>query len=313
MKYKNVTNAYFIFDEQRVVGYGAWVQSFLKIAKNNKWILLTATPGDCWMDYLPVFIANGFYKNKTDFVKQHVVYCAFLNYPKIDHYVNEGKLIKLRKYILINMDFKRDTVPYHYQIQCEYNRNMYEDIAKNRWNYEKNEPIRTANEYCLCLRKLVNSDPSRCVAIADILEQHPKAIIFYNYDYELEILRNLFEGRYPYSEWNGHNHDKILSGDKWVYLVQYTAGNEGWNCITCDTIIFYSQSYSYKVMIQACGRIDRMNTPYKYLYYYHLKSNSKIDAAINKALNKKKKFNIKGFSPDFNEGNTTNEKNEKNT
>lgn len=298
-KYKDVKNAFFIFDEQRVVGYGAWVKAFLKIAKENKWILLTATPGDCWMDYVPVFIANGFYKNKTDFVKQHVVFCAFLNFPKIDHYINEGKLMKLRQYILINMDFKRTTIPHHFRITCAYDEIMYSDISKNRWNIYKGAPIVNASEYCLCLRKLVNSDPSRCVAIADILKDHPKAIIFYNYDYELEILRNLFKDRYPYAEWNGHNHENILTGEKWVYLVQYTAGNEGWNCITCDTMIFYSQSYSYKVMLQACGRIDRLNTPFTHLYYYHLKSNSKIDGAINKALNKKKKFNEKGFAPDF--------------
>lgn len=299
-KYKDVKNSFFIFDEQRVIGYGAWTKAFLTIAKQNQWILLTATPGDTWMDYMPVFIANGFYKNKTDFINQHVIYKAYLNFPVVDRYINEGKLMKLRKYILVNMNFQRHTIPHHYQITCAFNQNMYDDISKNRWNIYINEPIKNASEYCLCLRKLVNSDPSRCNALLDIIEKHPKAIIFYSYDYELEIMRKLFDDlNYPYTEWNGHNHEKLLTGDKWVYLVQYTAGNEGWNCVTCDTIIFYSQSYSYKVMLQSCGRIDRMNTPFTDLYYYHLNSNSKIDGAINKALNKKKKFNEKGFAPDF--------------
>lgn len=303
-KYQDVKNAFFIFDEQRVVGYGAWVKSFLKIAKSNKWILLSATPGDSWSDYMPVFIANGFYKNKQDFNNNHVVFSPYTPFPKIDRYVNEARLEKYRRSILVNMDFRRLTVPHHFQIMCGYDAYNYEYITRNRWNIYLNKPIENANEYCLCLRRLVNSDISRQEAILDILKEHPKAIIFYSYDYELEILRNLFNGCYLCSEWNGHLHEKILSGDKWVYLVQYTAGNEGWNCITCDTIIFYSQNYSYKIMKQACGRIDRLNTPFENLYYYHLKSNSRIDKAINQALNRKKKFNEKGFAPDFTGGKT---------
>lgn len=300
-KYTDVKDSFFIFDEQRVVGYGVWTKSFLNIAKFNSWILLSATPGDTWMDYLPVFIANGFYKNKTDFIKNHVVYSPFItNFPKIDRYVNEGRLIKLKSMILVEMDFHRKTIPHHNIILCEYDRHNYEYITRNRWNIYENKPIENANEFCLCLRKLVNSDISRQHAILDILKEHKKIIIFYNYDYELEILRHLFTDVYPYSEWNGHKHEALLTGPKWAYLVQYIAGNEGWNCVTCDTEIFYSQSYSYKQMIQAAGRIDRRDTPFIDLYYYHLKSSSKIDKAINFALNKKKKFNEKTFAPEFN-------------
>lgn len=299
-KYVGVRNAFFIFDEQRVIGYGAWTNAFLLITKKNDWVLLTATPGDTWSDYMPVFIANGFFKNKTEFVQRHVIYSPFTIFPKIDRYINEAPLIKMRAYILVNMTFLRHTIPHHNNTICEYDKYNYEYVTKNRWNIYKDEPIKNAGEFCLCLRRLVNSDISRQHAVLDIVKDHKKVIIFYSYDYELEILRNLFIN-YPMSEWNGHNHDPILDGDAWVYLVQYTAGNEGWNCIVCDTIIFYSQSYSYKVMVQAAGRIDRLNTPFVDLYYYHLVSVSKIDRAINGALNMKKKFNEKAFAPDFKE------------
>lgn len=298
-KYTDVENSFFIFDEQRVVGYGAWTKAFLHITFKNKWILLSATPGDTWMDYIPVFIANGFYLNKSDFIRKHVIYSRYTKYPKVDRYLNTGRLLKLRNDILVNMDFKRDTIPHHETIFVDFNRESYKELKESKWNPYKNKPIKNAGEYCLCLRRLVNSDISRQKALIDILKEHPKAIIFYSYDYELDILREMFEGKYTKAEWNGHKHEPVPSGNSWVYLVEYTAGAEGWNCITTDTIIFYSQNYSYKVMQQASGRIDRLNTPYKDLYYYHLKSKSDIDMAIGVALKRKKKFNESGFAPKF--------------
>ena len=295
-KYASVQGAFFIFDEQRVVGYGTWSKSFIKIAKSNEWILLSATPGDTWSDYIPVFIANGFYKNKTEFTREHIVYCRSTRYPKIDRYLNTGRLIRLRNKILVNMDFKRQTISHHEDVYIPYDVSGYKDILRNRWNVWENRPIENAGEYCYCLRKLVNSDEARIVQVLEIFEEHPRVIIFYNFDYELEMLKSAYYGDgVEVAEWNGHKHQPLPASDKWVYLVQYTAGAEGWNCITTDTIIFFSQNYSYKIMAQASGRIDRLNTPYRDLYYYHLKSRSGIDVAITKALQDKKKFNEKGF------------------
>ena len=291
-KYVDVTDAFFIFDEQRVVGSGAWVKSFLKIAKLNEWILLSATPGDTWSDYIPVFIANGFYKNKTEFVREHIVYSRFTKYPSIDRYLNTGRLIRLRNKILIDMDFKRNTVAHHEDVYCTYDIPTYKDTMRNRWNPYENAPIKTASELCYTLRKIVNSDTSRQIALLELFEKHPKMIVFYNFDYELDILKGLYYGEnVEIAEWNGHKHQPTPSSNSWVYLVQYTAGAEGWNCITTDTVVFYSQNYSYKIMQQSSGRIDRLNTPFIDLYYYHLKSRSGIDLAISKALKEKKKFN----------------------
>lgn len=295
-KYKEVTGAFFIFDEDRVTGSGVWVKSFLKIAKSNEWIILSATPGDTWQDYIPVFLANGFYKNKSEFIREHIVYSRFSKFPKVDRYLNTGRLIRLRNNILIDMDFHRDTIPHHEDVYVSYDISAYKDICRNRWNPWENKPIENAAEFCYSLRRIVNTDEARQVALLQIIEEHPKAIIFYNFDYELDILKKLYYGEdFEIAEWNGHKHQEVPKGDKWVYLVQYTAGNEGWNCVRTDTIIFYSQNYSYKVMTQAAGRIDRLNTPYKDLYYYHIKSRSGIDLAISKALKNKKKFNERKF------------------
>ena len=295
-KYKEVTGAFFIFDEDRVTGSGVWVKSFLKIAKSNEWIILSATPGDTWQDYIPVFLANGFYKNKSEFIREHIVYSRFSKFPKVDRYLNTGRLIRLRNNILIDMDFHRDTIPHHEDIYVSYDISAYKDICRNRWNPWEDKPIENASEFCYSLRRIVNTDEARQVALLQIIEKHPKAIIFYNFDYELDILKKLYYGEdFEIAEWNGHKHQEVPKGEKWVYLVQYTAGNEGWNCVRTDTIIFYSQNYSYKVMTQAAGRIDRLNTPYKDLYYYHIKSRSGIDLAISKALKNKKKFNERKF------------------
>lgn len=295
-KYSDVTDAFFIFDEQRVIGSGSWVKSFLKICKFNNWILLSATPGDTWGDYIPVFLANGFYKNRTEFVREHVVYSRFTKFPKVDRYVNTGKLLRLRRSILVNMDFKRETIAHHEDVYVSYSIENYKDASRTRWDPFKNEPIQNAGGLCYIWRKIVNSDESRQVAVLEIFEKHPKVIIFYNFDYELELLKKMgFGDGVEVAEWNGHKHEPIPNSESWVYLVQYTAGCEGWNCIKTDTIIFYSQNYSYKVMAQAAGRTDRLNTPYTDLYYYHLKTRSGIDLAISKSLKDKKNFNETKF------------------
>ena len=305
-KYTEVTDAFFIFDEDRVTGSGAWVKAFLKISKNNEWIILSATPGDKYEDYIPVFIANGFYKNKTEFVREHIIYSRFTKYPKIDRYINTRKLDRLRDQLLIDMDFKRKTIAHHEDVFVNYDTKKYKEAIRTRWDPYKDEPIQQASGLCYVLRRIVNEDESRVVALMEILEKTPRAIIFYNFDYERELLLHLFSCDdgvdknefvdYEVAEWSGHAHQPIPDSKRWIYLVQYTAGCEGFNCIKTNTIIFYSQNYSYKVMAQASGRIDRLNTPFKDLYYYHLKSRSGIDLAISKALKEKKKFNERKFT-----------------
>lgn len=293
-KYSDVKDAFFIFDEQRVVGRGSWVKNFIKISKANNWILLSATPGDNWGDYIPVFLANGFYKNRTEFTNNHVIFSRFTNYPKVDRYVGIKRLIRLRNKILINMDFNRKTISHDETVPANYNVQAYKEVTKNRWNPYTNEPIINAAELCYILRRIVNEDSSRQLALLEIFEKHPKIIVFYNFDYELDILKELFKdikGDFKLAEWNGHKHQEIPETKSWIYLVQYTAGAEGWNCIKTDTIVFYSQNYSYKILEQAKGRINRLNTPFTELYYFHIRSKAPIDIAINRALTNKKKFN----------------------
>ena len=295
-KYKDVVGAFFIFDEDRVTGNGAWVKTFLNIARKNKWIILSATPGDTWEQYIPVFVANGFYKNKTEFNREHVIFSRFTKYPKIERYINTGRLLRQRNQILVDMDFNRATIPHHEDIYVNYDILKYKKAMKTRWDPFKNEPIQQASGLCYVLRRIVNEDESRQVALLELLEKHTKAIIFYNFDYELDLLKEICNnGKRKVAEWNGHNHQPVPVGENWVYLVQYTAGAEGWNCVTTDTIIFYSQNYSYKTVTQAAGRIDRLNTRFVDLYYYHFKSKSSIDLAISKALNEKRQFNESRF------------------
>lgn len=290
-KYKDVKDAFFIFDEQRVVGYGKWSKTFIYITKFNKWILLTATPGDTWMDYIPVFIANGFYKNKTDFIRQHVIFNQFVKYQKVERYVATQKLFRLRNQITINMVFKKRTHRNVLYLNCDYNKDLYLLVDKQRWNPFENEPIRDKAQVCILLRRIVNTDKSRFEKLYLIYKEKKRLIVFYNFNIERELLIEFCEAKkIPYSEWNGHKHQEIREGDHWIYIVQYSSGAEGWNCIKTDTVVFFSQSYSYKMTEQASGRIDRINTPYKELYYYFLVSNSTIDFLIKRALLNKKDF-----------------------
>jgi len=295
-KYVKVENAFFILDEQRLVGSGAWVKSFIKIAKKNRWILLSATPGDTWMDYVPVFIANGFYKNRTEFIRNHVIYNRFTKYPKIERYFNKTKLARHRNDITVKMDYDNTTERNHHYVEVEYDKSQYNKIAKERWNIYESKPIKQIAQAIHLMRRVVNSDASRIKKITELIERNNRLIIFYNFNYELDILREIGEVfNRPCCEWNGHKHESLPDSKKWIYLVQYTSGAEGWNCTETDAMAFYSQNYSYKIMKQAAGRTDRLNTVYDELQYYHLVSNAPIDMAIRKTTSQKKKFQEKTF------------------
>lgn len=306
-KYKDIVGAFFIFDEDRVTGSGVWVKTFLNISRKNRWIINSATPGDSWEQYIPVFVANGFYKNKTEFCDEHAVYSKFTKFPCITKYMNTSKLINYRNRILIDINVIRDTIPHHKDVICDYDIRQYKYVQKHRWNIFKDEPVTQASQLCYVLRRVVNEDESRVINLLKLCEKHKKIIIFYNFDYELDILRTLPERArllgidsdvrdFTIGEWNGHNHEPVPDNDKWLYLVQYAAGCEGWNCIKTDTIIFYSQTYSWKTLAQACGRIDRLNSPFINLYYYHFKAKSGIDLVISNALRNKKNFNEGKFA-----------------
>lgn len=298
-KYTEVRDSFFIFDEQRLVGSGLWVKSFYKIARHNKWILLTATPGDNLSDYIPLFVANGFYKNATEFKRRHIVYKPYITYPVIDRYVDIARPIRLRKWLLVKMDYSNQHECHNEYVKCTYDKKKYDYILHTSEDPDTGEMLETANAECIALRRVVNSDSTRIDAIEKIILEKMKVIIFYNYDFELENLINFFKAwSITYAQWNGHKHQQIPEGEMWAYLVQYNAGAEGWNCVTCDTIIFYSQTYSYKQLVQAKGRIDRRTSPFKDLYYYHLISNSSIDKRIKMALLRKKKFNESVFIRD---------------
>lgn len=553
-KYRDVEGAFFIFDEQRVVGSGAWTKAFEKIAKSNEWILLSATPGDTWLDYIPVFIANGFYKNRTAFKREHVVYNHYGKFPKVDRYIGTGKLVRHRNNILVHMPYERHTTRHVKEVVVDYNTELFDRVVKKRWHVFENRPLKDVAELFVVMRKVVNTDGSRLDAIRQLLVKHPRLIVFYNFDYELEMLRTLgvdlqemsrsqssspekvsesfldtrsTNGNGTYSkhsgiecqkgesecqtktnhlfgmlleedlrakselsseksesllkthqdetdislrrkisgsssndsdsspgsetlsrigetisadslesllksskhlekssnlnlepsqmtngsgskssssdtitpqesptsqksetsilentgtppsanssyavtvplsqkeesecqtskdikknsnepnqscdtidtilepesgmalsksrtqpdpnapvqdvkfdsgewnnqswsirEWNGHKHHPAPTTDRWIYLVQYTAGSEGWNCVSTDSMVFYSLTYSYKQFWQAQGRIDRMNTPFEHLKYYVLVSKSLIDKAIQRSLKGKKSFNEQSF------------------
>lgn len=299
-KYKEVRGGFFIFDEQRVVGYGAWTKSFLRITESNLWILLSATPGDTWGDYIPVFIANGFYRNKTEFICRHVIYSRFAKYPKVERYIDIERLEECKRKVLVDMPFERRTISHPVLYEVSYDKRLFMQVFRGRWNPYTEQPIRQAGEWCYTLRRVVNEDSERLTKVFEILEDHEKLIIFYNFDYELEALKNglnpyLQSVGVPLSEYNGHKHEAIPQTDSWVYLVQFAAGSEAWNCIATDTIVFYSLNYSYKMMEQASGRINRANTPYRDLYYYVLYSKSPIDKSILTALKNKRSFNENKF------------------
>lgn len=292
--YEGIEDAFFVFDEQRVVGHGSWVKSFLKIAKRNHWVLLSATPGDTWLDYAPVFIANGFYRNITDFRIQHVLYEPFSRFPKVKGYLKENRLEMLRNEILVEMPYLKETERILNYLGVGYDQELFKRVYKDRWNIYEHRPVKDVAELFRLMRRVVNTDPSRLETIRFLMKAHPKLVIFYNFNYELDILRTLSD-EVEVGEWNGHVKQPVPNSDRWVYLVQYQSGAEGWNCVETDAMVLYSMTYSYKNFEQSQGRIDRLDTKFRQLYYYILMSNSVIDRAVKHSLDTKQNFNERKF------------------
>ena len=317
-KYKRVEGAFFIFDEQRACGKGKWAKSFERIAKFNQWIMLSATPGDKWEDYIPVFLANGFYRTRSEFMNCHAIYDPYVTkFPKIKDFRDKGHLEFLRRKITVVMPYDKKTYPHYIDITVPYDEEKYQIVLKKRLNPWTNEPVQDIAGACFLMRRAANSGKRSFLLDADNAITmdarsyelikigsmgHKKLIIFYNWDYELEAMREAFDlakqlklfgedSDFVYAEWNGHKHEPIPETKCWFYIVQYNAGAEGWNCIKTDALAYYSLSYSYKAMTQAAGRIDRLNTPFEDLYYYVLKSEAPIDKAIVRALDNKRDFN----------------------
>lgn len=300
-KYTEISGALFIFDEQRLIGSGAWVKAFYKIAKKNAWMVLSATPGDTWMDYIPVFVANGFYKNITEFKRKHVIYSPFAKFPKIDRFIGTEELERNKRKVLVEMPYISDSDRQYHDVHCTFDHKAFDIVSKKRWNIYEDEPVQNVSELFSCMRRVVYSDPSRLTALRDLMHKHPKLIVFYNFNYELYALRTLAEKEpdFAIAEWNGHRKQEIPRTDRWVYLVQYASGAEGWNCTETDAMAFFSLTYSYKQYEQAQGRIDRLNTPFHALHYYTFLSNSLIDNAVIRSLDRKQTFNERKWAEEY--------------
>lgn len=299
-KYADLKDCFFIFDEQRAVGRGKWAKTFIKIAKKNNWVLLSATPGDTWMDYVPLFVANGMFKDRTDFQRKHVIFRPYLKYPVVDRYINETKLEMLRNYILVEMPYDRLTTRHQNWIEVGHNQEFMDLVWNNRWNPLEDEPIRDPAELFRTMRKVSNIHTSRSAEVLKALKKHNRLIVWYNFDYELELLRRLPASTtlgtlVPILEYNGHKKDPLPPEGPMIYLVQYVAGAEAWNCTTVNAMVFYSLTYSWRNFHQAQGRIDRMDNTYMDLYYYMLVSKTKIDSKIQEALERKEDFNEREF------------------
>lgn len=296
-KYSDREHAVFFFDEQRASGSGRWVKEFLKITRKNTWLLLSATPGDVWMDYLPVFMAHGFFRTRTEFMEDHVIFDRFAKYPKVKRYIGEAKLQRLRRSILVEMPVERHTTRERETVYCDYDRDLYKWVVKNRMDPWTEEPLKDAGGVCRILRKVVSDNDWRSDEAKRILSSNERVIVFYNYNYELDRILDVAESLgVPTAQWNGHRHDAIPAEPRWIYICQYTSAAEGWNCTSTDTVLFWSLNYSWRVTEQCEGRIDRMNTPYSRLKYYFLESHSSIDEAVRRSLSSKKVFNERAFA-----------------
>lgn len=293
-KYKDVKDAFFLFDEQKVSGKGTWAKSLIRIAKSNQWILLSATPGDTYDDYATVLIANGFVRNRTTWYDEYCVTKSQPFFHIVDH-KNKDVIDMMIRRIFIKMDYQSDKKRIERVIPIQARSAGEEkEILMTHKAPGAQMPFTTFAAAIAYVRMNCYDKSKKTEALRKIIEKHKKIIVFYNFLSEkLEIERAAIDANVTINFYNGQRHDPIPDTDEWVYGVQYNSGAEAWNCITTNAMVFYSPNYSYKTMEQAHGRIDRVNSPYECLYYYMLLNELNIDNKVMNALSSKKDFNEK--------------------
>lgn len=268
--------------------------------QSTNFLLLSATPSsNGWGDTIAYMIMFGYYKNKTQFLKEHAVYnrIDYGNGPVnvVSDYRDQEKLQKLYQSFSIKLA-KEDCLDLpplvfekvHFKPSKEYN-----IIKKDRVLGE--ELFDNISKLQHGLRFYANQADKLKYTEMLLEGTEENVIIFYNYKQENEELKKIAKKlkkkvfEVSGSKTNLPDKEKWTSLKNSVTIVQYQAGAAGIELQYANIVIFHTPTYSYQDYEQALGRAYRNGQTKKVTVYQYITKNT-IETSIYQALAAKKDF-----------------------
>lgn len=292
----------FVFDEVACAKAGVSSnrgRAFIQIAKQTDcWTGYTATPGDRWEDFQAYFVAAGYVKNKTAFMREFCQVQTFKGYPEIVGYYDEHILKAYWKRLTVCPDTQAmlDELPaeqhktYHFKPSPTYKRFLKERLD------EDGNFIDTVMGYCHYCRRLCLT-AEKLQWVSDYLSGlGTNAVFFYNYIAEGEELEKVAKKALPKGAkvWriDGKHHDIPTAdtiGKYDIVLAQYASGSESLNLQFMNHMVFVSPNYSYTTSIQARGRIKRIGQKQN-MFFWYLVCDGTIETDVYACLRGKSDF-----------------------
>lgn len=265
--------------------------------------LLSATPSsNGWADTINYMLMFNFYRNKTQFIKEHAIHeTKFFGQKQIKviaDWKDQDKLKMLYQSIStkLSKDDCLDLPPLIFEDVYFKVSKEYEIIRKKRVLETENGPIAydTVMKLQHGLRFYANQKDK--LSYTEMLAEstNENIVIFYYYQQEKDdLVKVLAKNKKIYEVSGKVNH--LPSRDQWdelkntVTLVQYQAGAAGIELQYCNLVIFYTPTFSFQDYDQALGRAYRNGQTKKVTVYRYITKKS-VEEHVYRSLAEKKDF-----------------------
>lgn len=289
-------------------------KALMELMKNNITIGLSATPMPNGMldDGVAYLVYNNYYKNQSDFRKQHIPPRMYDRYYKPDVYTIDYEIDPNRFFELdlfkerikattfvpdAEVDFEMPHQRLH-TLAYDLSQKTINDIYDMSNSY-KERRYDSYRQYLSDIKRAISQDSNHVERMKLIVKENKdkQPLIFYETNAQLEVIeKGLNELNMPYKCINGQgNSDKLDDIDttdtEQAIVIQYKSGGNSIEFTNSFVSIFYGLIYSWGDIAQAMGRNIRRGMPQdSYVNQYFLLATHPHDSHVYDVIERKEEF-----------------------